>query len=73
MIHDSSKEASRDLFSDRRRKYFKPTDVADYFEVSRSTIYELIRAGEMASIKIGRSVRIPRDEIVRFERGRLGG
>lgn len=73
MLRDSPKGASRDLLSDRRRKYFKPTDVADYFEVGRSTIYELIRAGEMASIKIGRSVRIPRDEIVRFERGRLGG
>lgn len=36
-----------------------PTEVARALDLSRSTIYELMRAGTFPTIHIGRSARIP--------------
>lgn len=58
----------KDVLSDGRRKYFSPQDVADYLGVSRRTAYDLISRGDVAAIKVGRSVRVSREEILRFER-----
>lgn len=57
----------KDVLSDGRRKYFTPQDVADYFDISRRTAYDLIYRGEMRAIKVGRSVRVSREEILRYE------
>ena len=43
-----------------------PEEAAEILGMSRSTIYKLITAGEIQSVKIGRSRRIPRQEIERF-------
>lgn len=37
----------------------RPTEAADLIGVGRSKIYELIAKGEVPSIRIGSSVRIP--------------
>ncbi len=41
-------------------------EVADLLGVSRTTVYDLIRTGRLASVRIGRSRRIHRDEIVAY-------
>ena len=38
----------------------RPTEVARVLGLGRSTIYELMHAGELPVIHIGRAVRIPR-------------
>ncbi|WP_018639793.1 helix-turn-helix domain-containing protein [Parafrankia elaeagni] len=37
-----------------------PTEAAEILAVSRSTVYELLAAGALESVRIGRSRRIPR-------------
>lgn len=34
--------------------------------IGRNTAYELVRSGQIRSIRIGRQLRIPRDELQRF-------
>jgi excisionase family DNA binding protein len=41
-------------------------DAARILAVGRSTIYELIGSSELATVHIGRSVRVPVDELRRF-------
>ena len=36
--------------------------------IGRSTAYELIRSGQIRSIRIGRQIRIPRDALLEFLR-----
>jgi excisionase family DNA binding protein len=40
--------------------------------MSRSTLYELLAAGEIEKVKVGRRTYITRDELERYVRG-LGG
>lgn len=34
--------------------------------IGRNTAYELVRAGKLRSIRIGKQIRIPKEEVVRF-------
>jgi excisionase family DNA binding protein len=61
----------KDLLSDGRRKYFSPQEVADYLGISRRTAYDLISRGDLRTGKFGRSVRVPRDEILRYEQDNM--
>ncbi len=45
-------------------------EAADMLAISRSTVYQLISAGALAPVSIGRLRRIPADELVDFV-GRL--
>lgn len=45
---------------------YRPEEAAEALSVSRATIYELIAAGTLASVKIGRSRRITRDALERY-------
>jgi excisionase family DNA binding protein len=38
----------------------KPEEVADYLNVGRSKVYELMRAGDLESVRIGTCRRVPR-------------
>ena len=38
--------------------------------IGRNTAYELIRSGQIRSIRIGRRIRIPRDALLEFLNGR---
>ena len=44
----------------------KPTEAADALGVSRSTIYELVAAGTVPSVRLGRSVRVPVASLWKF-------
>jgi excisionase family DNA binding protein len=38
----------------------KPEEVAEYLNIGRSKVYELMSAGQLESVRIGSSRRIPR-------------
>jgi excisionase family DNA binding protein len=41
-------------------------EAARELRIARRRIYELIASGELLSVKIGQSRRIPREELVRY-------
>ena len=45
------------------------TEVAVMLSVSRTKVYELIAAGELASVKVGGSRRVPIDAVEAFVAG----
>ncbi len=45
---------------------FRVEDSAKLLDVSRATLYELIRDGRIESVKIGRSRRITREALERY-------
>lgn len=49
---------------------YDPDEAASVLSVSRATVYVYLASGELASIKIGRSRRIPREALERFVRER---
>ena len=42
--------------------------MAKELNISRNTAYELIRSGQIRSVRIGRQIRIPRDALLEFLR-----
>ena len=50
----------------------KPEEAAEVLSIGRSKVYELIGTGELASVRIGASRRIPTDALIEFVR-RLQG
>lgn len=44
----------------------KPEEAAELLSIGRSKIYELIGSGELASVRIGTSRRIPADALAEF-------
>ena len=44
----------------------KIPEVMDRLAVGRSKVYELMSSGELRSVKVGRSRRVPSDELERF-------
>ena len=43
-------------------------DLMPLLGIGRKTAYELIRSGQIRSIRIGRQIRIPRDALLEFLR-----
>ena len=39
-------------------------DLMPILGIGRNTAYELVRSGQIRSIKIGRQIRVPRDAVV---------
>jgi excisionase family DNA binding protein len=44
----------------------RPEDVQSILRIGRSKVYEMIAHGELPVVRIGRAVRIPRDELERW-------
>ncbi|HZK32305.1 MAG TPA: helix-turn-helix domain-containing protein [Corynebacterium sp.] len=40
-------------------KFLTVAEVAEIMRVSKMTVYRLIHAGELASVRVGRSFRVP--------------
>jgi excisionase family DNA binding protein len=53
------------------RLLLRPEAVADALDVSRARVFELLRDGTLKSIKIGRSRRVPVEELERFIAARM--
>lgn len=43
-------------------------DLMPLLSIGRNTAYELIRSGQIRSVRIGRQIRIPRDALLEFLR-----
>ena len=57
--------ASRDIPLSQRL-LLRPEEAAAVLGLGRSTIYELLRAGELPSVHVGRATRIPAQAIQRW-------
>lgn len=44
-------------------------DLMPILGIGRNTAYELVRSGQIRSIRIGRKIRIPRNAVAEFLRG----
>jgi excisionase family DNA binding protein len=53
----------------QERLLLRPEEVADALAVGRTAVFELIRTGELRSVKIGKSRRIPADAVVDYIAG----
>lgn len=45
-------------------------DLMPLLGIGRNTAYELIRSGQIRSVRVGRQIRIPRDALLEFLDGR---
>jgi len=50
------------------KQYYRIDEVADYFSISKPTVYRLISDGEIQVIKIRQCVRVSAQEIKRLEK-----
>lgn len=46
-------------------------DLMPLLGIGRNTAYELIRSGQIRSVRIGRQIRIPREALLEFLDGRI--
>ena len=46
-------------------------DLMPILDIGRNTAYELVRTGQIRSIKVGRQLRIPRNALIAFLNGEL--
>ena len=53
----------------QERLLLRPEEVADALAVGRTAVFELIRTGELRSVKIGKSRRIPAEAVVEYLAG----
>jgi excisionase family DNA binding protein len=47
----------------------RPEEVAKSLAIGRTAVFELIRTGELRSVKIGKSRRIPAEAVVEYVAG----
>lgn len=53
------------------RLLLRPVEAAEIIGIGRSRVYELLASGELPSIRIGTSVRVPVDALKRWIDTRL--
>jgi excisionase family DNA binding protein len=51
---------------DRSRLLLRPEEAAERLAIGRSKVYELLASGELASVRIGTSRRVPTDALQRY-------
>jgi excisionase family DNA binding protein len=47
-------------------EFLRPDEVRAILRIGRSKLYEMIAHGELPVVRIGRAIRIPRDELERW-------
>lgn len=55
------------------RLLLTPERAAEQLDIGRTTVYGLIAAGELESVRIGRSRRVPADALVAYVERLRGG
>lgn len=46
------------------KAYYRPDEIAEYYQVSRSTVYLWIETGKISAVKVmGTTIRIPREAL----------
>jgi excisionase family DNA binding protein len=56
---------------DSRPRFLTVAEVAELMRVSTMTVYRLIKAGDLAAVRVGRSYRIPDTEVDRYLEARF--
>jgi excisionase family DNA binding protein len=51
------------------RMLLRPEEVARSLAIGRTAVFELIRTGELRSVKIGKSRRVPVDAVTEYVSG----
>lgn len=54
-------------------KFVTVAEVAVILRVSKMTVYRLVKAGELSSMRVGRSFRIPEKEVLAYLKAAMGG
>jgi excisionase family DNA binding protein len=62
----SQSQQDRDPVPLSQRLLLRPEEVAAILGLGRSTIYELLRSGELPAVHIGRATRIPARDLHRW-------
>jgi excisionase family DNA binding protein len=52
--------------SHARARYLTVAEVAELMRVSTMTVYRLIKAGDLAAVRVGKSYRIKEDDVDQF-------
>ncbi len=52
--------------SPARPRFLTPAEVAELLRVSSMTVYRLIKAGQLASVRVGKSYRVREDDVDRY-------
>jgi excisionase family DNA binding protein len=52
--------------SHARARFLTVAEVADLMRVSTMTVYRLIKAGDLAAVRVGKSYRIKEDDVDQF-------
>lgn len=64
--HERERVREREPVPLSQRLLLRPEEAAAMLGLSRTTIYELLRAGELQTVHIGRATRIPARELRRW-------
>ena len=52
--------------SHARARFFTVAEAAELMRVSTMTVYRLIKAGQLASVRVGKSYRVREDDVDRY-------
>jgi excisionase family DNA binding protein len=52
-------------------RFLTVAEVASIMRVSKMTVYRLVHAGDLPAVRVGRSFRVPEDEVHRYLRSSL--
>jgi excisionase family DNA binding protein len=52
--------------TEQRARFLTVAEVADILRVSSMTVYRLIKAGDLRALRVGKSYRVPEDEVDRY-------
>ena len=51
-----------------RGRFLTVAEVAAIMRVSKMTVYRLVHAGDLPAVRVGRSFRVPEDEVHKYLR-----
>ncbi len=54
------------IFLEKLPLVLRVEDLSELLSIGRNTAYELVRSGQIRSIRIGRCYRIPRDAVAEY-------
>lgn len=63
MPQDAERGGRQVASSSSRARFLTVAEVAELMRVSTMTVYRLIKAGDLASVRVGRSYRIREDDV----------
>lgn len=50
---------------------YTPDEIASMLKISKHTVYEMIKRGDLAAFKVGNKMRIEESELIRFKEGKV--